>query len=768
MKNIKLTFVFFFSLLSLTYAQEIVSYSSLANAACSGVIASDANVTATGICRGPGIVANVGATYNSRDWTTTTVQDADDYLEWTVAPNSGFELNLSSMDIRYDRSGTGPTEVSIEIDTGSGFASVFTDNAVSASGENNTIDLSAYTAITGTVTFRLYAFNASGITGTFDIEEHTATSKGIIVNGTVRAVCASTVTWDGTNWTPGTPDITTRAIIDANYNTSTAPTGSFSACSLIVNSGNLLTISDGNFVTVQNDIDVDGEILVETQGNLVQNSNIGIVSVNAGGRASVDKTTAILNDWYEYTYWSSPVANETVDDGLFDAAVNRRFRFIATNFSDATRETMNDNATVPGQDDIDDDGNDWQLLAGSDIMTPGVGYAATHSAAVFIVSGIGYQYNFEGPFNNGIISVPVARDDAETNDINWNLIGNPYPSAIDADLFFAANTNLDDAIYLWSQNTAPSATANGNDNLNFAQADYAIINGTGETAGGDGVIPTRHIPSAQGFFVSYSDTNPSTSGTATFNNSMRVTGNNTQFFRTANTANKLRLDLTSDNGVFNQVLIGYLDQATDGYDGMLFDAPRNLSTGASTILYSTIENSDKKFAIQGKNAASLDSDEVIPLGFITTIDIPTLYTISIAQLQGDFLSNNTIYLKDNLQNTIHNLSLNDYTFTSEIGEFNNRFEIVFDPALLSVNDNELNNAFTLVELQNNNVKFSISNTNLTIKNVKIYDALGRLLYNLNGNSHTETYNLSNLSRAAYIAQVTLSNDYVITKKAIKR
>ncbi|MCB0434133.1 MAG: hypothetical protein KDD18_14490, partial [Mangrovimonas sp.] len=81
---------------------------------------------------------------------------------------------------------------------------------------------------------------------------------------------------------------------------------------------------------------------------------------------------------------------------------------------------------------------------------------------------------------------------------------------------------------------------------------------------------------------------------------------------------------------------------------------------------------------------SLNLDEVIPLGFSTTINVPTTYTLSIAQLEGDFLTTNTIYLKDNLLNLYHNLSASDYSFTSEAGEFNARFEIVFQDNSLSV------------------------------------------------------------------------------------
>src|SRR5690606_6885751 len=244
-------------------------------------------------------------------------------------------------------------------------------------------------------------------------------------------------------------------------------------------------------------------------------------------------------------------------------------------------------------------------------------------------------------------------------------------------------------------NTAPSDIANGNQALNFSDADYAIINGTGQTAGGDGITPERKIPSGQAFFVSMSDTAPDAvpfagnifTADVLFNNSMRVRGaaDNSQFFKNTNSknnspsvANKLWIDLTSDNGVFNQTLIGYVNGATNNDDGMYFDAQKNVSTNASAILYTNIENSNKKFAIQGKATNSLSETETIKLGFATNIDVATLYTLSIAQLQGDFLTANAVYLKDNLIGTVHTLKECDYTFTSEVGEFNDRFVVMFN------------------------------------------------------------------------------------------
>ncbi len=607
--------------------------------------------------------------------------------------------------------------------------------------------------------------------------------------------------WTSGAWSNTTgPDSFTIAIIDDHYNTTL--NGSFSACQLLVNAGNELVITDGHFVEVINNVIVNGDgtnldgILVEDKASFVQRGNgvnAGTYTLNTNARTQVNKKTAPLNNWFEYTYWSTPVANETIGNGLADAHPTRRYWYNGQNYLDATAETNNNNGTTAGQDDVDDNGNDWQPTNDADIMIPGVGYAAMHNPIGFTVVGGNYEYSFNGALNTGDFTVPIYRNDSEMNDNNWNFIGNPYPSAIDADLFLATNALIDQnvteypqpagvtdgAIFLWSQNSAPSNNNNGNEVLNFAQSDYAIINGTGQTAGGDNVMPSRFIPSGQGFFITLSDAASVSTvsgdikvGDVVFQNSMRVTGNNSQFFRNGTSQNeKLWLNFTSDKGVFNQILIGYVDGATNGKDGMYYDAPKNLSSDSYVYFYSLIDDTSEidKVAIQGKAPESLSLDEVIPLGFSTTINQATIYTISIEQFEGEFLTENTVYLKDDLLNIVHNLSNTDYSFTSNVGEFNDRFEIVFRDSALSVDDFTLTNTnLTIVELTDNNVKFTVGSNNTTIKSVEIIDLLGRTLYKLKGSSNTETYNLSNLSSATYMAKVTLSNNQVLIKKAVKK
>jgi len=577
---------------------------------------------------------------------------------------------------------------------------------------------------------------------------------------TVAGSCASTITWNGT-WVGGTPDLTTEVVISANYNANSLAT-SFKACSLLVDPSITLTIDNGAFIEVENDVIVNGDLIVQTQGNFVQNDNSGAFTLNASGVARVNKLTASKDAWYYYTYWSSPVTNETIASVFPDVDGDRRFYFDATLFVDTDG------------DDIDDNGDDWQYALGGDTMIPGVGYAVTE--ARLFPSGIGASGSaaFEGPFNTGDVDVSISQNPLNAIE-SWNFIGNPYPSAIDFIAFQQANsTIIDGAAYFWSQASPPDASNPGNEPLNFNLNDYAVFNvGVGGAAGGDPLkIPTGYIASAQGFFI------PAlTSGTATFTNAMRMAdgASNNQFFkgskskkstRSSNVENKLWVNLTSGNGVFNQILVGYVDGATNNNDGVYYDAPKLLAQDYAAALYSLMETDLAKYVIQGKNINSIDENEIIKLGFSTNVEVATIYKLSVAQIEGDFLTSNTIYLKDNLLKTLHNLSASDYTFTSEVGEFNERFEIVFSANALSIEDISTNaNTLKIVELEDDRVQFT---TSKTIKTVSIYDLLGRQLYAFKGQKNSETYTLSNLSSTIYIAKVELSNGATITKKAFKK
>lgn len=190
-KNYIVNILFFSSIFSVS-AQEIALYSGLSIPTATSV----ANTTATALTRGTGVDLNAGASFNSKNWSTeASISDAityNDYIEWSIAASSTYIVTITGIEIDYDRSNSGPKQVAIRTSLDNYTTDVFSDVEVNASGEENTISSLSLTSIEGgSITFRLYGFDASS-TGTFDIEDDLSptllslTGTGIILNGTVQ------------------------------------------------------------------------------------------------------------------------------------------------------------------------------------------------------------------------------------------------------------------------------------------------------------------------------------------------------------------------------------------------------------------------------------------------------------------------------------------------------------------------------------------------------------------------------------------------------
>ncbi|MDO1502340.1 lamin tail domain-containing protein [Winogradskyella maritima] len=650
---------------------------------------------------------------------------------------------------------------------------------VVAPGASNWTALTDVTPYSGVTTSVLTISDISGFNGYQYYCQVMEDDADCFVATDATFISTETATWDGTtwNWSDGTasgtiPTLSNAVVMDGNYNTST--NGSFEACSLIIDSGTL-NIANGNYVNVVNDVTIyGGRLTVQTKGALIQ-QGVGIDAGSftlSGGNSNVNKRTARLQNYYDYTYWGSPITNGTVGTSLFSTNPNRRYWFDASNFIDSNN------------DGIDDNGDAWTLADASLALTPGMGVATTHDQN-FFTPNTAYTYNFEGPLNTGDISYSVVYNTANDNTLHWNLLGNPYPSALDVDTFFTTNINtLGRAVYMWSHVSPPLGSNPGNEVLNFNQNDYVTINHAGEAGNGadtdgDGDIdgddtPVRQIPSGQGFFMA-----TITSGSVNFTNDMRVSGENSnnQFYRNTNNLTnqspykeKLWLNLSSEIGIYSQICLVYMDEATAGFDGNSYDTTRNYA-GNAGMLYSLIDDQgETPFVIQAKSLSDLNEDEVVKIGFGAYVSTIETYTIDLLKFEGNFVSNNTVFLKDNLLGILHDLTASKYEFESEGGQFSDRFELVFKQnSTLSSDEFELEaNALKIIELEHGEVQFLLTNKNLSIQAVSIYDLQGRLIYDLEGSSNSETYDFSALSTSSYIANVRLSNGQIISQKAIKQ
>src|SRR5690606_31557654 len=143
-------------------------------------------------------------------------------------------------------------------------------------------------------------------------------------------------------------------------------------------------------------------------------------------------------------------------------------------------------------------------------------------------------------------------------------------------------------------------------------------------------------------------------GTIVFTNAMRVAGNNDQFFKPGKTAkiaelekHRLWLDLSNNDGLFKQMLVGYVEGATNNYDDR-FDG-LSCNEHRYSECYSLIN--DSELVIQGRAMAFEDTD-VVAVGYRSTI--AGKFKIGINHADGD-LENHAIYLVDKVTQITHDL-----------------------------------------------------------------------------------------------------------------
>lgn len=210
------------------------------------------------------------------------------------------------------------------------------------------------------------------------------------------------------------------------------------------------------------------------------------------------------------------------------------------------------------------------------------------------------------------------------------------------------------------------------------------------------------------------------------------------------------LNLTSDYGHFNQMVVGYTSEATLGIDYGI----DGLNINSKYYLCSIIDGSP--YTIQGRPLFTL-FDEV-PIVF--KIAMAGEYSIAIDRFTS-FFENQDIYLKDKLENTIHNLKSGPYTFSSDIGTFNDRFEIVYQNSLAVKQDNITENK---LEVYKENQYITIQSGNKMLSRVEIYDLNGRLLNSIvDINTYQVKFFTGNTTGALIVKVLTQKGETIIKK-----
>ena len=559
-----------------------------------------------------------------------------------------------------------------------------------------------------------------------------------ITNGTcstftnIILIGINAVTWNAGAWSNGTgPTISDAAIFQSAFTS----TGNLSACSIAISGGAVVTIgttTTPHVLTVQNAVTTTGGTLIFNNGSsLIQNNN------NANTTPITYRRNSTLMNPFDYTYWSSPVAGQTLL-GFSTATLTDKFYF------------WNTNTAV----------YNWTIVpsVATATMQTGQGYLIRSPLAPGSAPAI-FNGSFVGNPNNGNLTRAIEVSGA-LNAKSLNLIGNPYPSGLSASLFLTANqTIIDGTIFFWSHNTPISGFV-------YTSNDYASYNLTGgagtkaanNSGLGNNTMPDGNIASGQAFFAIGKIAGINN---VNYTNAMRVTGNS-NFYRGNNSGsdyekNRIWLEMSNNQGAFSQMLYGNIEGATNTkdqlYDGVLFDESPTAS------LYSVLDN--YKLTIKGNGLPFAETD-TNQIGFISKI--AGNYNIKLAMFDGLFESQN-IYLEDKFLNTIHDLKLGDYNFDTNIGTFDDRFVLRFTNTSLATNTVELNSNNIIV--YKDAIGIHIKSAKYEIKNVIIFDATGRnVLDKTNVNGTELNINGLQVAQQVLLVQVTTIDGKTTTRKII--
>ncbi len=572
-----------------------------------------------------------------------------------------------------------------------------------------------------------------------------STASGCISpnSANVAILDVSSATWNGTEWVGGiAPDATRNAIINGPFTISS----NLTACSLTINTGVVVTVASGVTLTITNAVTTNGQLIFENNASLVQTTNV----TNTGAIEYRRKSAAMKN--FDYTYWSSPVTGQNIVALSPNTLADKYFRFSGS-------------------------ANDWVLYndPATSTMIPGVGYIIrTPKEGNPWPNGeiVSFPYSqpvaFKGVPNNGDYSFSAGAGE-------FNLIGNPYPSAIDADSFMTNTNNasiINGALYFWTHNTVIT----NNEYTADDYASYTLTGGTGTggvgnfvDANNNGIMdpveevvsnrPLGKIAAGQSFFVENA-----AAGSFQFTNTMRIAGNNSQFFKQANTKktatvekNRVWLNLTNSKGAFKQLLVGYITGATNDWDN-LYDGPS--FDGQEFVDFYSV-NQGKNLTIQGRALPFVDTD-VVPLGYRSTI--AGSFDISIDNRDGS-LAGQAIWLEDKKTNTLHELSKGKYTFTAINGVENDRFVLKYTGKTLGTDDNEVADKSLIVSVKNK--KITLTSSAEAITQVQLFDLLGRKVYD-KSKINAQEWSISNLpsSEQTLIVKTTLANGAISNKKII--
>lgn len=572
-----------------------------------------------------------------------------------------------------------------------------------------------------------------------------------IVNNTKVWNPASATFWSSSAlWKPGSgmPTLDKCVIIKKPILIDAGTAGLAKNIKIETASGNNGQLTISGSLTVNDVINNTGNarnLIVKSDGNLLQ---VDDSVVNETPVAVRRIFTWSDNDRKEYNYISSPVYNQNMKMIFSDDIPTSIYSQFVTVLNEPTSMFVN------AKDD------DYKILAkGFSVKEPKSSYNGATGISKF-------EAEYKGVPNNGIITLPLAWSGGNRG---YNVAGNPYPSNIDIVELYqnsleinpANATALDTTFQFWDNVVNHTYTQLGGSYKGYSYALYNVESGEaiyapGHDPNGPDIIgtktPSRIVKTDQAFMVRAL----AAGATLEFNNAIRKTDRNTVFFGKNPQRDAYHLEMITAEGLGVQNAIVYMPTGSANYGREDSKLP---SSTMSDALFSFA--GETKIVINGRSLFT--NDDVITLG--TRHFVPGTYIIRANDLKGIFANGQAIYLKDKQLNILTDISVAEYAFTSDSGEFNNRFEIVYKPeVVLGTGDTAVK---ANIQVYRDAQDFVVQSSAKKITSYELYDMSGRIIMSQKTNAKEIRFDAERLVDGAYILKGQLEDGEVFTKKLRK-
>jgi len=315
----------------------------------------------------------------------------------------------------------------------------------------------------------------------------------------------------------------------------------------------------------------------------------------------------------------------------------------------------------------------------------------------------------------------------------YNLISNPFSSAISWDLGNWQTENVSGSVWLW----------NGSYNYLFRNAHEM-----GSLA--DGVVPA-----SQAFFIKVTNVNPTL--TLSVNDRVHSTQN---FYKSAERDNEafIVLEVKKQDKV-DEAWVTFCDECTNGEDN-----------GWDTEKLYGNADAPQLFFIESERELSIDA--LPPLGEETrTLQLNFIvgesgqHTITLTEIENGGMSGEIqVLLKDLLEGAEQLLLVNPtYYFEASIDDSPNRFEIDIWEGPFGINSSQINNDYMIYSFENY-IKIKPLHSSLNESyTIQIMDFSGRIIRELEAYSDREISIFINTGNSYVIARI-ITDKSVITKK----